>query len=162
MGVNRFRTPCHFPDPGLYRADVAMRALAGDGDGRTFTATEEQAANDAESSPTELKPLVLTVPMSELREVGSYEVALNRHDGVPEKRVIARNAPAAESRLVSFNEASFARVYPQELHDRVTFVAVGGGLGSGTGEGEIWQLLAGLLVVGLLVESLLAWRFGRR
>ena len=44
----------------------------------------------------------------------------------------------------------------------VTFVAVGGGLGSGTGEGEIWQLLAGLLVVGLLVESLLAWRFGRR
>jgi hypothetical protein len=44
----------------------------------------------------------------------------------------------------------------------VTFVRDGVVAGTGSGAGELWQLLAGLLLVGLIAESLLAWRFGRR
>lgn len=153
----------HELDSGVYRADVTVRALAGDGDQRTFTAAEAEAQAIEPGQPAAAqKPLQLTVPMSELRDLGAYEVEFSRHDGLPEKRVIARNMAAAESRLVGFNQAAFKRIYPAELHDRITFVAATDGIGSGPGEGEIWQLLAAALVVGLLLESLLAWRFGRR
>jgi hypothetical protein len=102
------------------------------------------------------------VPMTELRQLGAYEVELSRHDGVADKRVIARNAPLAESRLVGFPDSAFARLYPTELHDRVTFVRDEVAADTDTAEGEVWPLLAALLLAGLLLESLLAWRFGRR
>ncbi|MCA8973311.1 MAG: BatA domain-containing protein [Planctomycetes bacterium] len=155
-------------DPGLYRPDVTLRALAGDGEERTFTAVEVKTATETAPSPTpspesiQPRPLALTVPMSELRELGAYEVEFSRHDGVPHQRMLARNATPAESQLVGFTPATFLRLFPKELHDRVTFVAADAGLGAGPGEGEIWKLLAAALVAGLLLESLLAWRFGRR
>jgi hypothetical protein len=102
------------------------------------------------------------VPMSELRATGAYEVELARHDGTPDRRVLARNVPIAESRLVPFGEQAFARLYPPDLHARITFERDAAALGDGTGEGELWPLLAALLLAGLLFESLLAWRFGRR
>jgi hypothetical protein len=100
--------------------------------------------------------------MHELRRLGAYELELARHDGAVEKRLFARNAPTAESDLRPFGEPAFARLYPSELHRRVTFVRDQTGLGEGTGEGEMWHLLAALLLAGLVAESLLAWRFGRR
>lgn len=57
------------------------------------------------------------------------------------------------------------RNYPKEiLDDRVTIIeGTGtGGSGSETGEGEIWRLLAMVLLTVLLLETFLAWRFGRR
>jgi hypothetical protein len=48
------------------------------------------------------------------------------------------------------------------VHDLVTFVRDESGVGTASSEGEAWPLLAALLLVGLLAESLLAWRFGRR
>jgi hypothetical protein len=56
----------------------------------------------------------------------------------------------------------FQKVFPQEVQDRVVFLQENAGLGTGTGEGEIWRFLAIALLLGLLLESLLAWRFGRR
>ena len=53
-------------------------------------------------------------------------------------------------------------MYPTNVHDLVTFVRDEGGVGAAASEGEAWPLLAALLLVGLLAESLLAWRFGRR
>ncbi|MDO8348805.1 MAG: hypothetical protein Q7T30_01110, partial [Planctomycetota bacterium] len=147
-------------DPGVYRADVAIRAIGGDGDERTFTAAEPQSPAGV-NQPAQ-QPLALAVAMGDLRQLGAYEVELARHDNTPEKRLLARNAETTESRLVGFLDSAFARLYPKELHDRVTFVGEGGGIGSGSGEGEIWKLLAGALLLGLLLESLLAWRFGRR
>lgn len=139
-------------DPGTYRADATLRALQGD-DERTFTAGEMPATGTA----------MLAIPMVELRRLGAYEVELARHDGVSEKRLLARNAPIAESRLVGFAGNSFARLYPAELHDRVTFARDDANSPEeGQGEGEAWPLLAALLLAGLLLESLLAWRFGRR
>lgn len=176
-------------DPGLYRADVSMRSLVGD-DERTVTAEapkpepvpedqklgatkpgEKPAVNPGENpgeKPAEQAPetsnsmLSLTVAMSELTERGAYEIQLERHDGLPDKRMIARNAPPDEGRLVAFDEPSFKKMYPSNVHDLVTFVRDDGGVGTAAGEGEAWPLLAALLLVGLLAESLLAWRFGRR
>ncbi|MFK7739430.1 MAG: BatA domain-containing protein [Planctomycetota bacterium] len=161
-------------DPGLYRPDVTLRSLNGE-DQQTFTAEAplpEVAAAGSASEPSAGEPsaadpdaatmLQLRVPLRELRDLGAYELELRRHDGVPEPRILARNAPLDESRLVSFDEAAFKRLYPGNLHDLMTFVRDETGIGSASGEGEAWPLLASLLLVGLLLESLLAWRFGRR
>ncbi|MFY9344754.1 MAG: BatA domain-containing protein [Planctomycetota bacterium] len=138
-------------DPGTFRPDVTLRALTGD-DERTFTAREVPPP----------APASLVVPMSELRRLGAYELELGRHDGAPEKRLLARNVPTVEGRLVPFADNAFARLYPADLHDRVTFVREETSFGDEAGEGEVWPFLAALLLVGLLLESLLAWRFGRR
>jgi|GEM_PF-2789981 len=157
-------------DPGLYRPDVTLRATAGD-DERTFTAAPDEgvsasrgdAAGDAVSLVDEVPPpLGVAVRLCELSERGGYEVELTRHDGVSERRMIARNGPVDEGRLVGFDEGSFRRAYPAAVHDRVTFMRDDGGAGVVGSDGEAWPLLAVLLLVGLLVESLLAWRFGRR
>ncbi len=154
-------------DAGLCRADVTVRAQGAGEDERTFTAVEAPpvpatgnvAAGAGAPGPA---PLTLTIAMAELRHLGAYEVELVRHDGAPEKRMLARNPPAAESRLIGFLDSAFLRLYPQELHARITFQREGAGLGGSSGEGELWRLLAAALLVGLLAESLLAWRFGRR
>jgi len=153
-------------DAGSYRPDATVRSLGGD-DERTFTASEAPlvppAANpQPDAQPKPPAPPTLTVPMHELRRLGAYELELSRHDGAVEKRLFARNAPTAESDLRPFGEPAFARLYPSELHRRITFVREQSGLGEGTGEGEMWHLLAALLLAGLVAESLLAWRFGRR
>ncbi|MCR9244412.1 MAG: BatA domain-containing protein [bacterium] len=161
-------------DPGIYRPDVTLRALGGDGEERTFTAVEPAPEKSADgdkangagagNQPVEAtqQPWELAVPMRELRELGAYAVEFSRHDGNPEERIIARNPAADESRLQAFGKQTFTRIYPQDLHDRVTFLAADGGIGASSGEGEIWKILALALVFGLLAESFLAMRFGRR
>ncbi|MBL8727109.1 MAG: BatA domain-containing protein [Planctomycetes bacterium] len=150
-------------DPGTHRADVTVRALVEAGDERTFTAVAAQpdAADGAESAAGTQR-LTLTIPMAELRQLGAYEVDLTRHDGGPDTRLFARNPPIAESRLLGLTDAAFARLYPPEVQPHVDFVGADSGLGAAGGEGELWQLLAAALLFGLLAESLLAWRFGRR
>ncbi len=150
-------------DQGTHRPDVTVRALVEAGDERTFTAVEaKMEGGDGAQPPVAPSHLTLTVPMSELRQLGAYEVELTRHDGVPDTRLFARNPPIAESRLLGFTDAAFARLYPPELQPHVDFVGDEAGLGAAGGEGELWHLLAAALLVGLLAESLLAWRFGRR
>jgi hypothetical protein len=155
-------------DPATYRADVTVRAANGE-DERTFTAVEPPvvpapaAAPDAQPTAAPSHALLqLAVPMGELRQLGGFAVELGRHDGVAETRLFARNAPIAESRLLPFLDSAFTRLYPADLHGRVRFVREGSSLGDGNGEGEMWHLLAALLLVGLLLETVLAWRFGRR
>jgi hypothetical protein len=151
-------------DAGVYRSDVTVRAQAGE-DERTFTAAEAvpPPGQPATAPGAPQARLEVTIGMSELRRLGAYEVELLRHDGVPEKRVFARNPPVVESRLVGFLDTAFTRLYPPELHPRITFVREDAGLGSGSGgEGELWRWIAAALLIGLLTESLLAWRFGRR
>lgn len=146
-------------DPAHHRPDVTVRAAADGGDEHTLTATEVTTSAEAGAAAA---PLALALPMAELRQLGAYEVDVARHDGVAERRLFARNAPTTESRLVGFLDSSFARLYPPELHGRVVFAGEAGGAGVDSGEGELWHLLAAALLAGLLLESLLAWRFGRR
>ncbi|MGC6486816.1 MAG: BatA domain-containing protein [Planctomycetota bacterium] len=157
-------------DAGVYRPDVTLRATAGD-DERTFTAASPEPEPEPEpepkpdggaAEPQDPTALEVEVSLRELSERGAYEIDLQRHDGVPERRLIARNGPVDEGRLIGFDEAGFKKLYPAGLHDVVTFVRDEGDLGEASGEGEAWPLLAALLLAGLLLESLLAWRFGRR
>lgn len=165
-------------DAGLHKADVVVRALTGDGEEHTFTATRAQvptpgegAGGEAGAEPGEQgggtpagpeQPIQLVVPMQELRTLGAYEVEVQLHAGILEPRVLARNAPIAESRLVQLAQRDFARIFPAEVHDLVAFRDETSGFGSGSGEGEIWRGLATAMLLALLLESLLAWRFGRR
>ncbi|MCA8963316.1 MAG: BatA domain-containing protein [Planctomycetes bacterium] len=156
-------------DPGTYRPDVTARALIGDGDERTFTAaaakpapTGPQPGGDPAPAPATTKErLELTVPMRELRQLGAYALDFVRHDGDADERRIARNVSVEESNMTSFPVAAFARTYPAEVHDRVTFVVDAGQGARDAEEGEVWRWLAMALVAGLLLESVLAWRFGR-
>jgi hypothetical protein len=142
-------------DPGVHRADATVRSVDGAADERTFTAKPGPAVDDGPAS------LDLRVPMAELRHRGAYQLELVRHDGGTDVRWLARNAPADESRLAALPAAAFARIFPPEVQERVTFVADGASESRDDGQGELWRWLAAALVAGLLLESLLAWRFGR-
>ena len=178
-------------DPGVYRPDVVVRPTGGEGEEYTFTAQQvaaeqpdpqpgdpngEQGQPEAgqpeqgqpepgqPAAPTQDAPamLELVVPMSELGSLGGYEVDLELHSGLMDTRVFARNPPLVESRLKRFTSADFSRIYPPEVHDRVTMRDETEGFGSASGEGELWRALAATMLLALLLESLLAWRFGRR
>lgn len=138
-------------DPAAVRLDATVRALRGD-DERTFTALNAPSSHLA----------TLVVPMADLRRLGAYEVELARHDGAPDKRLFARNAPLGESRLVGFAPEAFARVYPPELRERVVFVRDDAAGDRAAAAGEPWSLLAALLLACMMLETLFAWRFGRR
>ncbi|MEQ1630839.1 MAG: BatA domain-containing protein [Planctomycetota bacterium] len=152
-------------DPGSYEADVVVRAIAEDGDERTFSAQLPEApVQPAGATGTEAAPraLELSLPMTELTSLGGYEVRLALHSGNVETRAFARNPDIVESRLVRLSSADFTRVFPPDLHDRVTFRDESAGLASGGGEGELWRLIGLGMLLALLLETLLAWRFGRR
>ncbi len=157
-------------DAGVHKPDVELRAIGGDGDERTLTAVEAKgptppattgAANGAAPNDAR-RPLELTVPMADLRQLGAYELTLHLHSGTPETRVFTRSLDPLESRLVRLAPGDFARIYPPEVQDRVTFRDEAAGFAAGSGEGEIWRLLGFAMLAALLLETLLAWRFGRR
>jgi hypothetical protein len=106
----------------------------------------------------------LTIPMAELTGLGLYQLTLTPHRGEPEVRLLARKAPTDEGRMQRLTGEGWKRNYPKDLIEgRVTIdEGKSGDAGSGTGEGEIWRLLALVLLSVLLVETVLAWRFGRR
>lgn len=151
-------------DPGSYQNDVRIVAFAEDGEERTLTARMPEASAAAAPGTTQATSaqLELVVPMSELHSLGGYEAKLMLHSGAEESRVFARNPDVAESRLVRMLPQDFTRAYPQELHARVTFLDEAGGLLRGEGEGELWRVLGAGMLLALLLETLLAWRFGRR
>lgn len=150
-------------DPGVYKADVNVRSFGADGEEHTFTATAPASAAQVEPGATPPpQPLTLDLAMADLRDLGAFEVKLRGHADVDERRMFARNAPADESRLQKLDQAALQRAYPAEALERITVQAEGAGAGSGTGEGELWYILAAALMAGLVLESLLAWRFGRR
>ena len=162
-------------DPGSYQNDVRILAFAEDGEERTLTARIPEAAatpegavgantanGTAPAQPAAPQTLEVVVPMAELHSLGGYEAKLMLHSGAEESRVFARNVDVGESRLVRMLPQDFARAFPQELQPRVTFLDEGGGLLRGEGEGEMWRLLGAGMLLALLLETLLAWRFGRR
>ncbi|MGE3173343.1 MAG: BatA domain-containing protein [Planctomycetota bacterium] len=152
-------------DPGAYQPDVVLRALGAAGDERTLTATRPPAPADGigeDDQAQTLRPLELDLPMATLPALGAYAATLQLHSGGTETRVFARNPAIVESKLVRLGAADFARSYPQEVHDRVVFRDESSGLVAGAGEGELWRLLGAGVLLALLLETLLAWRFGRR
>ncbi len=149
-------------DPGSYQDDVRILAFAEDGEERTMTARVPEGPATPVVVGTSPPQLELVVPMSDLHSLGGYEAKLMLHSGAEESRAFARNPDIAESRLVRVLPQDFTRAYPSELHTAVTFLDESGGLLRGEGEGEMWRLLGAAMLLALLLETLFAWRFGRR
>ena len=146
-------------DAARYRADVAVAPVGGDGLERTFS-----AAGPADDDPDAVLVPRATVPMAELTGTGLFEVGLTPHVGERERLLVARNPPVVEGQLQRLTRTGWQRGYPAELEDRVDGVegsaAAAGALQAGFG--EVWRALALLMLGSLMLESLLAWRFGRR
>ncbi len=146
-------------DPARHLPDAVVQSLSGDGDQRTFTAV---AATPAAGAPADAPaPLVLTVPLAELDGLGAFRLELRTHGDGSETSVFSRNVPLDEGRLARMDGAAFQKAYPPELQARVTLADENAPFGPAGGTGELWRLLAALLLLGLLLESFFAWRFRR-
>ncbi|MEY4674357.1 MAG: hypothetical protein RL148_2141 [Planctomycetota bacterium] len=146
-------------DPARHQPDAVVRSLGGDGDERTFTAVA--GALPAGAPADAVAPLTLTVPMADLATLGGFQLELRTHGDGNEVSVFSRNVPLDEGRLARMAAGAFQKAYPPELQARVTLADENAPFGPAGGAGEAWRLLAALLLVGLLLESLFAWRFRR-
>ncbi len=142
-------------DSGTFRPDVTARCQQDAAEERTFTATAPTEGDDKDR-------LDLAVPMAELRGFGLFELALVRHVGEREARLLARNAPLREGELLRLTRSSFQSMYPAEVVERVVMEdgAATGGSNAASGA-DLARTLAIALLLALLVESLLAWRVSR-
>ena len=137
-------------DPALYRADVVVRDLGGPGAERTFTGLAREGG-----------ALQVEIPMPELRGFGLFEIGITPHTGQKEVRQLSRSSPADEGAMATMSMAALQSSYPPELAAKVKLVA-GEGEIMQQAQGELWKTLAWLLLAFLLLETVLAWRFGRR
>ncbi|MCA8957750.1 MAG: BatA domain-containing protein [Planctomycetes bacterium] len=145
-------------DPAEYRRDVLVRAQGGQGFEGTFTAVDRDAETGGKVTS------VLNVPMTRVEGLGLFELTLAPHRGQAETRLIGRSAPSSEGRLQKLSKAAWKRIYPAEVQDRLDVIEEKGSDSAVAvaGEGEVWRMLAFALLAFLLLESVLAWRFGRR
>ena len=83
---------------------------------------------------------------------------------MPERRLFARNPPPVEGELQRLDQRSLMQVLPEGVRRNLT-VREGESTGpgaAGKGYGEVWRMLALVLLAVMALESVLAWRFGRR
>ena len=144
-------------DPADYRRDVLISGLGVDGLERTFTALEGVPGSDGEVTAT------LTVPMRELMGLGLFQVVMTPQRGDVERRLLARSGPVDEGRMQRLSRAQWLGSFPG-FEDRLEILEQEETQAGGreAGRGELWRLLAFGLLGLLLLETILAWRFGRR
>lgn len=139
-------------DAALYRADVVVRDGSASASERTFTAVPK---------PGEENRLETVIQMPELSGFGLFEINLTPHTGSRERRLLARNALPDEGHVPTMVRASLDANYSPEVLARLQ-VDEASKSAADQGSGEVWRTLAWALLIFLLLESLLAWRFGRR
>jgi len=144
---------------GYYASDVLVRGQHYE---RTFTAETSDKDGDKESGEVFAR---LSVKMQELKGCGLFDVILRPTGGADEERLLARNPPTGDGQLEKLLLGDCWRAYP-DLKDSGVLEVIPTRVGSDqlvfTGQGEIWRLLALVLLGSLLLETILAWRFGRR
>ncbi len=144
-------------DLARLRPDVIVRGVGPDPVVRTFTATiEGDGTGDAR----------LAIPMRELSGFGLFELELTPHAGTPERRVLARLPPLAESRLAPMTRTLLQQTYPEparavlDVHesDELRGAALAGA------QSDLWRVFGLALVAALALESLLSgfWLTRRR
>lgn len=139
-------------DPARHRPDVEVRARDGSGEVFTFAAAPDGGGT-------------VEVPLDQLRGLGLFDVVRSLHGGGEEVETIARNALLSEGDLKPCGVNAFEAALPEELRElvRVREVRAGGAsLGDDVRGASTWRFLGALLLLGLLAETVLAWRFGRR
>ncbi len=140
-------------DPGLYRPDVSVSSLRDETDIHTYSVGT--AGEDAEG---------LSIPMADLRQYGLHSLVLSAHDGNERRELFSRNPLLEEGLLEQLGSESLANTYPSAALDRVTIMSSAALQGDSqlAGSGGLWRWFALALLLGLILETLLAWRFGRR
>jgi hypothetical protein len=139
-------------DPAEHRPDVEVRRLGDEGDTRTFAAP-----------PSGTEAVTVAIPMRDLDGTGLFEVLRRSHAGGAEVELIARNPLVDEGILDPAPAGTLAAGLPAEVRDRLSIRQGAEAVAARAVEGgSAWRLLGALMLLGLLVESVLAWRFGRR
>ncbi|MHC5062627.1 MAG: BatA domain-containing protein [Planctomycetota bacterium] len=140
-------------DPGLYRPDVSVNSLRDETDLRTYSVATAGVGADR-----------LTIQMTDFQQYGLHALILSAHDGSESRRLFTRNPLLEEGLLEQLGQESLANTYPAAALDRVTILSASElqGRAQLAGTGGLWRWFALALLIGLLVESILAWRFGRR
>jgi hypothetical protein len=139
-------------DPARHRPDVEVRARDGSGEVFTFAAPPDGGG-------------AVDVPMAQLEGLGLFDVVRSLHGGGQETEIVARNAQVEEGRLTPCGAPTFTAAVPAELRElvRVREVRTDGAAVDDAARGaSTWRFLGALLLLGLLAETVLAWRFGRR
>ncbi|MGA0867641.1 MAG: BatA domain-containing protein [Planctomycetota bacterium] len=139
-------------DPAIHRPDVEIRARDGSGEVFTFAALPDRA--------TEVE-----VPMAQLQGLGLFDVVRALHGGGQETETLARNALVDEGELGPTGGVAFSAAVPEDLRSLVRVREIGAGepvVDDGARGASTWRFLGALLLLGLLAETVLAWRFGRR
>ena len=139
-------------DPSRHRPDVEVRSRGGDAEARTFAAP-----------PSGADVVAVKVPMAELAGTGLFAVVRKTHAGGEDTLLCARNPLPEEGELEPLGSAALVGSLPEELRERVT---VREGQEQATtrdaGGGSLWRWLGLVMLFAMLLESVLAWRFGRR
>jgi len=137
----------------MYRPDVTVMSLSDQADLRTYAAPAGEDVGER-----------LEIAMTDLRHYGLYAIDLQGHDGRVQRRLFARNSILEEGHLSQLSEEAFARSYSKEATDRIDIIDVAATEGEQqlAGSSGMWRWFALALLIGLVLETLLAWRFGRR
>ncbi|MFO1054147.1 MAG: BatA domain-containing protein [Planctomycetota bacterium] len=139
-------------DPSKHRPDVEVRRADGSGDPITFAAPP--AGSDV---------VAVRIPMRDLSGYGAFVVARKTHAGGEDSVLVSRNPLLEESDLEPIGIAGLTSSVPEELRDRFSAREGGEGAGSTSDQGSsLWRLLGFVMLAAMLVETVLAWRFGRR
>lgn len=151
-------------DPARHRPDVAVAPTSAPDDVVTFAGTVgEGSAGDGSGAPTD--PLDVAVPMRALQGYGLFEVRRELHAGGAEREYVARNPLLAEGELEPLSAGTLRSTLPDSAQERVTIVRAADGAAAVrdlSAQSSLWRWLGLLMVVGMLLETVLAWRFGRR
>ena len=143
-------------DLARYRPDVVVQGWADDSPEFTFTANPDEREEGSSIDRVE-------IAMEGLRGTGLYDVRLAPHAGEAEKRLLARNAEIAEGSLQQISRRELLPALPETLRERVRVLDTeANDTAAAVGAGESWRFLTAAMLAVLLLESVLAWRFGRR
>jgi hypothetical protein len=143
-------------DLGLFEPDVVARSVTEEGEEQTFSPAVDSAAAPSARPP-------VAIPMAALHSRYLFEAVLRARGGGGERRLFARNPLLDEGKLQKLTSAQLLKAYPAGTEERVTFSEAEQLRSSleREGLGEIWRVLAAAMLLVLLLETLLAWRFGR-
>ncbi|MEZ5989453.1 MAG: BatA domain-containing protein [Planctomycetota bacterium] len=148
-----------------YRPDASLGPVASDERGLI----QEQAAlaDLVEGQQQGQEKLRLAMGPEEGRPwpaAGTYEVTLQRTEGTKEADYFTVSLWDDEGKVEQVAELDFRNGLPAEIQDRTVFIEAKGAQQAGflVDEGEVWRYMAFVLIGFLLVETLLAWKFGHR
>lgn len=139
-------------DPSRHRPDFEVRARDGESESRTYAAP-----------PAGTSVVAVNVPMADLHGYGLFAIARRTHAGGEDVQLCARNPLPEEGDLEPLGSAALVASLPEALRERVTVLdGAEQAAARDAGGGSLWRLLGFAMLISMLLESVLAWRFGRR